>query len=237
MKRNGDDDMGKKKGNNLTFKKVLTMYALIPLIVVSVSVGLAVIIIANTQIKKQIYNSMIASISQIGASFDYSTERNIEIMKAYAQAPAIQNYLKNQDDAELAAVAEQYTLDFFATLEGFEGIYLANWDSKVLTHPAPPVVGKVMREGEKLEELRNAMLDADEVYNVGIISSPASGELIMSLYLPIFDEDKPIGYIGAGTFVNAMADKISDVSQLQLSSAYVYFVSPTEKTIKVITKI
>ena len=155
--------MGKKKGNNLTFKKVLTMYALIPLIVVSVSIGLAVIIIANTQIKKQIYNSMIASISQIGASFDYSTERNIEIMKAYAQAPAIQNYLKNQDDAELAAVAEQYTLDFFATLEGFEGIYLANWDSKVLTHPAPPVVGKVMREGEKLEELRNAMLDADEV--------------------------------------------------------------------------
>lgn len=227
MKRNGDDDMGKKKGNNLTFKKVLTMYALLPLIVVSVSIGLAVIIIANTQIKKQIYNSMIASISQIGASFDYSTERNIEIMKAYAQAPAIQNYLKNQDDAELAAVAEQYTLDFFATLEGFEGIYLANWDSKVLTHPAPPVVGKVMREGEKLEELRNAMLDADEVYNVGIISSPASGELIMSLYLPIFDEDKPIGYIGAGTFVNAMADKISDVSQLQLSSAYVYFVSPT----------
>ena len=88
MKRNGDDDMEKKKGNNLTFKKVLTMYALIPLIVVSVSIGLAVIIIANTQIKKQIYNSMIASISQIGASFDYSTERNIEIMQSLPQWPS-----------------------------------------------------------------------------------------------------------------------------------------------------
>ena len=78
----------------MTFKKVLTMYALIPLIVVSVSVGLAVIIIANTQIKKQIYNSMIASISQIGASFDYSTERNIEIMKAYIDYVVVFAYFR-----------------------------------------------------------------------------------------------------------------------------------------------
>lgn len=215
-----------QKKSMLSFYKVLNMYALIPLITVAVAMGISAIVISNQQLKMHINNSMISTVKQIGTAFDYSTQITKTTMAEYASAPVIQEYLKNQSDAGLAEKAEQYTLDFFGNLEGWEGIYLANWDSKVLTHPAPPVIGKVMREGERLEELRNAMLNADGVYNVGIINSPASGELIMSLYMPIYDGDTPIGYVGAGTFVNDVATKFADVSALGLSTAYTYFVSP-----------
>ena len=215
-----------QKKSMLSFYKVLNMYALIPLITVAVALGISAIVISNQQLKMHINNSMISTVKQIGTAFDYSTQITKTTMAEYASAPVIQEYLKNQSDAGLAEKAEQYTLDFFGNLEGWEGIYLANWDSKVLTHPAPPVIGKVMREGERLEELRNAMLNADGVYNVGIINSPASGELIISLYMPIYDGDTPIGYVGAGTFVNDVATKFADVSALGLSTAYTYFVSP-----------
>ena len=222
---NNKKTKGQKK-SKLSFYKVLNMYALIPLITVAVAMGISAIVISNQQLKKHINNSMISTVKQIGTAFDYSTQITKTTMAEYASAPVIQEYLKNQSDAGLAEKAEQYTLDFFGNLEGWEGIYLANWDSKVLTHPAPPVIGKVMREGERLEELRNAMLNADGVYNVGIINSPASGELIMSLYMPIYDGDTPIGYVGAGTFVNDVATKFADISALGLSTAYTYFVSP-----------
>ena len=212
-----------QKKSMLSFYKVLNMYALIPLITVAVAMGISAIVISNQQLKMHINNSMISTVKQIGTAFDYSTQITKTTMAEYASAPVIQEYLKNQSDAGLAEKAEQYTLDFFGNLEGWEGIYLANWDSKVLTHPAPPVIGKVMREGERLEELRNAMLNADGVYNVGMINSPASGELIMSLYMPIYDGDTPIGYVGAGTFVNDVATKFADVSALGLSTAYTYF--------------
>lgn len=222
---NNKKTKGQKK-SKLSFYKVLNMYALIPLITVAVAMGISAIVISNQQLKMHINNSMISAVKQIGTAFDYSTQITKTTMAEYASAPVIQEYLKNQSDAGLAEKAEQYTLDFFGNLEGWEGIYLANWDSKVLTHPAPPVIGKVMREGERLEELRNAMLNADGVYNVGIINSPASGELIMSLYMPIYDGDTPIGYVGAGTFVNDVATKFADISALGLSTAYTYFVSP-----------
>lgn len=222
---NNKKTKGQKK-SKLSFYKVLNMYALIPLITVAVALGISAIVISNQQLKMHINNSMISAVKQIGTAFDYSTQITKTTMAEYASAPVIQEYLKNQGDTGLAEKAEQYTLDFFGNLEGWEGIYLANWDSKVLTHPAAPVIGKVMREGERLEELRNAMLNADGVYNVGIINSPASGELIMSLYMPIYDGDTPIGYVGAGTFVNDVATKFADISALGLSTAYTYFVSP-----------
>ena len=61
----------KSKGKTISFRTVLNMYALIPLIIASCSLGFAVILIANTQIKNQIYKTMISDINQIGTVYDY----------------------------------------------------------------------------------------------------------------------------------------------------------------------
>lgn len=214
----------KRKENVLDFKKVLYLYSLLPLIVISIAIGVSVIAIANTQMKRQIYNSMISTVNQIGNAFDYSTEKNGLEMEAFAQAPIVKEYLRNPDNAELGKKAQQYTLDYFATLDGFEAIYIATWDSYVLTHSVESVIGITTREGDSLKSLQQAMLASDGIYNTGIITSPASGNLVMSLYTPVMDGNEPIGFIGAATYVNEVADRLSDVSKLGLESGYVYFV-------------
>ena len=214
----------KKSGFKFNFHKMLLMFALIPLIVSVAVLSTVIIGISSADLRETAHNSMVAVVEDTGIAFDYSTELAKTTMKTYATSPVIMDYLKNPGDAALAEKAEQYTIDFFGKLEGWEGIYLADWNSKVLTHPAPPVVGRVMREGDALKSLQDAMLASDGVYNVGIITSPASGELIMSMYMPVFDGSTPIGYVGAGTFVNYTAAKFSDVSALGHSSAYIYFV-------------
>lgn len=204
---------------------MLVVYALVPLLTTVTVISALVSVISRIDTKKMIEQSVVSVTSNIGYSIDYFDKMCNNSVKTFATAPIVKEYLLNPDNAELAEKAEQYTVDYFGALEGWEGIYIADWNSKVLTHPATPVIGKVMREGERLEQLRNDMLGADGVLDYGIITSPASGQLIISMYYAVFDDNKnPIGYVGAGAFLQPICDSISDVSKLGLPSAYLYIV-------------
>lgn len=206
----------------------LIMFAVVPMLLSAIILSIVSISESRSELKKSTHSSMLSIIESIGTAFDNTTDNGETTLVNFTTSPIVVECLKNPDDPELTAKAQAFTTDFFNSLEGWEGIYIADWNSKVITHPAPPVVGKVMREGDRLKELQDAMLASDGVYNVGIITSPASGQLIMSMYAPVFDEaGSPIGYVGAGTFVNSNAVKFADVSSLGLSSAYVYFVDST----------
>lgn len=218
-----NDNNNKKKILNM--RRTLSVFAFLPMVLSAIIIGTALVIVSTKEIERMNSNSMVSVVKEIGASFDYSTEANERSLRSFIQAPIVKDYLKNPESSELAKKAQEYTKSYFGALEGWEGLYLADWNSKVLTHPSEAVIGKTMREGSRLAELQNAMLQSDGVYNVGIITSPASGKLIMSMYAPVYDDNgKPIGYVGAGTFVDAVAAKLSDVSSLELETAYLYFV-------------
>jgi len=214
-----------KGGSKLNIYLTLVLFALIPMvtaIVVSLIINLST---ASKEIKQITNNSMLSLIKSVGNGMDDNFSNAEETVKAFASSPEVIDVLKNQDDADAVAKAQQLTTDFFGQLEGWEGIYIANWNSTVITHPAPPVVGKTMREGDALKSLQDSMTSAENgIFNVGIITSPASGELIESLYCPVYDGDTPIGYVGAGMYVKNVAERYTDVSSLQLDSAYTYVV-------------
>ncbi len=220
-----------KGGSGLNMRGTLIMFALIPLVVTSITIGIMSIKESTTELKDYTHDSLVQVIEGVGNSFDTITHRNMEFLKAYTTAPIIKEALHNPDDPDIQAAVIQYTNDYFAELNGWEGIYLAQWDSYVLAHPAPPVIGKPLREGDPLKQLQSAIKACNgDVYNTGIMVSPASGQLIMSMYYPIYETEEergkgePIGYAGCGTYVSTVAEGISDVSGLDLSSAYVYFV-------------
>ena len=213
-----------KGGSKLNMYLTLVLFALIPMvtaIVVSLVINLSQ---AGKEIKQITNNSMLTDIDTIGTAIDEFFATGEEEVRAFATAPIVKECLLNPDDEAIQAAAQQFTVDYFGQLEGWEGIYIADWGSTVKTHPAPPVVGKTMREGDALKSLQNSMLSSKGIYNVGIITSPASGQLIISMYCPVFNDGEPIGYVGAGTFVQNAAEKYADVSDLGLSSAYVYIV-------------
>lgn len=214
-----------KKGLKFDFNKLLLMFAVIPILSAVIILSSMLVGTSTKEVKMVSNNSMKALITDTGVGIDNYFAIGEETLQSFITAPIVKEFLKNPSNANLAEEAQAYTVDFFNSLDGWEGIYIADWNSQVLTHPAPPVIGRVMREGDRLKELQDAMLAAKkDVYNVGIITSPASGELIVSMYLAIYDGDKPIGYVGAGTFVNKTTSMYSDVSGLGLDSAYIYVV-------------
>ncbi|MCR4778068.1 MAG: methyl-accepting chemotaxis protein [Lachnospiraceae bacterium] len=202
------------------------LFTLIPMILLSVILSIAIVSLSSKKLDSSTKNSLLSVVDEIGLSFDYIFDVSETSLKDFGAAPIVKEYLKNPNDPALAAKAQAYTLQCFGNLDGWEGLYIADWNTKVLTHPTEAVIGKVLREGDSLKGLQDSILSAGEgVYNVGIITSPASGKLVTSMYYAIKDDDgTPIGYVGGGFFVNNVTGNFNDVSALGLKSAYVYFV-------------
>ncbi|MBP5151456.1 MAG: hypothetical protein ILP13_00925 [Lachnospiraceae bacterium] len=214
----------KTKKGGISMRFTLIMFALLPMLLATVVISVMIINKSTAEMNTTTNNALVTIIEGTGTSFDFATTKAKETLRAFSTAPVILNALLDPNDPEKIEAANKYTNDFFAGLEGWEGLYLADWNTKVLTHQVPAIVGRVLREGDSLTSLRSSILNANGVYNTGIITSPASGMLTQSFYYPIMYNGQPIGFVGGGTFVNDIASQISDVSGLGLSTAYIYFV-------------
>ena len=212
------------KSRTISFYMILLLLVLVTTITVSISLSIVMYNMTSREIRDSMNNSMVSYITEMGIAYDNTTETAKTIMGTFASNPDVISYLKNQDDTELGEKVQEYTKNYFGQLDGWEGIYLASWESKVLSHPTDSVVGRVMREGDRLKQLQDSMLSSDGVYNVGIINSPASGQLIMSMYMPVMDGNVPLGYVGAGTYVHDNIRPLDNADNIGLESAYTYVV-------------
>lgn len=129
-----------------------------------------------------------------------------DMLSTYGDSDLVREFLKNPDDDALQTEAQAYTARYFSRLENWEGLYISEWDTHIIAHSNPGAVGMVTREGEPLQQLQNEMLSRNGLYNAGIIVSPASGRLIISMYCPVFDTDGStiLGHVGGGPFAEEL---------------------------------
>ena len=119
---------------------------------------------------------------------------------SYSKGIEIVNLLENPTDSEIQKKAQKYTEDYYKELSGWEGIYAGEPNTHVIVHNNPKIVGMTTRKGEALKQLQDAMKESDRLYNAGIIVSPASKKLTLSMYCPVYKGDEMIGYVGGGPF-------------------------------------
>lgn len=133
-------------------------------------------------------------------------EHQEDLLIAYSNSPEVIEFLLSPQDETKRTNAQDYTEKYYAELENWEGLYIGEWDTHVIAHSNPEIVGMTTREGEPLRQLQDEMTSRNGLYNAGIIVSPASGKLILSLYCPVFDYDGKtiIGYVGGGPFAEEL---------------------------------
>lgn len=151
-------------------------------------------------------------------------------LTAYSRAGEVMELLKNPTNQQTVAKAQKYTETFSADIENLEGLYVSNWNTTVLAHTNPQVVGITTREGDALEALQNSLIQADGVYNIGFIFSPASGKQIISMYRACYNElGTPIGLVGGGVYINGLKDILDKLPTGDLANANYYLVNTNTK--------
>jgi diguanylate cyclase (GGDEF)-like protein len=141
-------------------------------------------------------------------------ENSEKILQYYSKADQIINLLKDPQNSGLQAKAQAYTENYSKDINNLEGIYVSEWNTHVLAHTNPEVVGMITRKDpDPLKQLQDAMLAAgNEVYDTGIIISPASGKQIVSMYKAVYDESgQPIGLVGLGIFTDQLVNTLNEL--------------------------
>ncbi len=151
-----------------------------------------------------------------------------EYLKAFALSGEVRQLLADPDNADLLQKAQQYTIDFSNVKGIFEGLYIADTNTYVLTHTSSGAVGITTREGESLETFQNTILASQELTNLGIMQSPGTGNMVISMYYPIYEGKTCLGFVGAGVYADRLMDALLDLELKNLpESKYVFMNAQT----------
>lgn len=175
-----------------------------------------VYVFVEYSISEHVKSSAVGSMETISKERSQIIENYIEetenYLTAYSRAGEIAKLLKKPENPKVISAAQAYTETFSADRAYLEGIYVSEWNTHVLAHTNPKVVGITTREGESLQSLQSALLAADGVYNAGIVLSPASGAQVISIYRACYDEEKnPIGIVGGGIYTEGLVEILNSL--------------------------
>ncbi|MDD3413843.1 MAG: methyl-accepting chemotaxis protein [Lachnospiraceae bacterium] len=197
-------------------RKLSTSITFFISIVALVCIGILYLVSNNnmsTAMSESAEKNMVTSLETKTQIIDEYIANAEHILAAFSMSGELREYVKDKDNQELKNVAQDYNTSFYSVVGNWEGLYLDTWDSEVITHSNPEVVGMVMREGDKLKSLQDGMLASDGVMTSSIIASPASGELVISMYAPMYEGKTPIGFAG-GALKAAGMKELLDASSL-----------------------
>ena len=123
----------------------------------------------RTSMQESAMDNMTTSLAAKSEIVEQYVDQAEKLLISFSKAPVVAEFLKNPGNAELQKKAQDYTESYFAGLEGWEGIYISEWNTHVIAHSNTSAVGMVMREGESLEKLQNSIKAAGDVYNTGML--------------------------------------------------------------------
>ncbi len=193
----------------LTNRKLATRISIITSVITFVGMILLWIIVSGTvasMVKSNITNQMIDAVESRASIINDYVASAEEYMMAFALGSEVRELLENPQDPDLLQIGQKYTEEFAAVKGIFEGLYISTPETYVLTHTSENAIGITTRTGESLEEFRNTILAQPQLTNLGIMKSPGTGSMILSMYYPLFDNQKCIGYVGAGVYASRLMD-------------------------------
>lgn len=166
----------------------------------------------TSMVQNNITNQMIDAVESRASIINDYVASAEEYMKAFALGSEVRDLLSNPHDRDLLTKAQKYTEDFAAVKGIFEGLYIATPQTYVMTHTSHNAIGIITRTGESLKEFQNTILAQPELTNLGIMKSPGTGSMILSMYYPLFDGQECIGYVGAGVYASRLMDVLLDLN-------------------------
>ena len=162
----------------------------------------------SSMVQNNATNQMIDAVESRAAIINSYVTSAEEYMAAFALGCEVRELLMNPEDPVLLEKAQQYTEDFAAVKGIFEGLYIATPSTYVLTHTSQDAIGITTRSGDSLQSFQETILAQPKLTNLGIMQSPGTGSMILSMYFPLFDGQTCIGYVGAGVFATHLTDAL-----------------------------
>lgn len=209
---------------------------ILSVIIFTVTVSIAVLCILSIKsskkmIKENVDNNMNTYLNATVSVINNFVETSENELLLFGKAPIVRQFLTDSSDPsdDLTAKLQSYTLDYYGSLKNWEGLYVAIPSTVIKAYNVPPMIGKPTRtDPAKIQELHDMMAKAESgVYDAGIIVSPGTGKLCLSMYSPIYDDNDGslLGYVGGGVFNTELESKLRDIEVSGIENSNFYMIN------------
>lgn len=214
-------------------RKLVTRISILTTIITLLGLLILWIIISNnieSIVRKSITNEMTNAVQSRASIIDDYVTSAEEYLAAFSLSEEVKDVLTSPNDPELLKKAQIYT-EKFANIKGiFEGLYIATPDTYVLTHTSPSAIGITTRQGDSLNTFRDTILSHNGITNLGIMVSPGTGNMVVSMYYPIFEGEKCIGYVGGAVYAKRLMDSLLELELKSLPNSEYVFIDVATST-------
>ena len=171
-----------------------------------------------------ITNQMTDAVKSRAAIIDDYVKASEDYLIAFAQAQEVRDLLLDPTSEQKQKTAQEYTVSFANTKGNFEGLYIATYETEVLAHTVSSAIGTFNRaEGEGRTGFQNTTLAKRELTNGGILRSPSTGQMVIAMYYPVYENDNCLGFVGAAVVAGNLMDSLLSLSVEGLEdSEYVF---------------
>ncbi len=204
-----EDNMRKlKSSTNMKKKGMATKISMV--VTLAIASGLVILwLVTNFSLNATMNKNIISRMKEATEARSKIIEQYIRssenFISSYSKGSELKAVLNAPGDPAAFEAAQAYTERQAKLYDNIENIYLANYGSTVIASMVKNPIGVTLREGDNLKILQDAVFASDAIYNTGVITSPSTGKLVISMYYPIYnDEKKPLGYVGGAIYAEQL---------------------------------
>lgn len=207
----------RKIKSSASIKKIKLTTKISMIVSLVLALGLVALwIVTNINLNATMNKNIISRMKEATESRSKIIEQYIKssenFISSYSNGSELKAALNAPGDKAAFEAAQSYTERQAKLYDNIENIYLADYGSTVIASMVKASIGVTLREGEKLKSLQEAVFASEAVYNTGVMTSPSTGKLVISMYYPIFDDaKKPLGYVGGAIYaqqLNSILDSL-----------------------------
>lgn len=220
------------KGHLIMRKMKMKMAILLTVIVVALAGIMILFSLANNNLssllKDDSMNNMETYLTAQTQIINDFIENSAQKLELFSESKEVTAMIADPDGEATLADTQDYLSRYYGVLGNWEGLYISSWDSTVLCHSNPGTRGMVLRTGDNLKALQDPMVKqgAGNAYVTGIMKSPASGNMVLSMYEAIYDEaGNPIGFTGAATMASTLTEEFGNLSLAAFPNAKCYMIN------------
>ena len=138
-------------------------------------------------------------------------------LSGLSESGQVKRILEEPDNEMNYEAAQTYIDDYAASFDYLEGLYVNDYNTLQLVHSNHDAVGEYgVTDESALETVQGVienMWSTGEGYFRGIKYSPASGNMVVVYYYPVFNDDgEGIGYVGCGINIDGLLEVINSLS-------------------------
>ena len=174
---------------------------------------LTLFLLINFNLSKILEKKAIKDMSIIAKERAYIIETYINkccnFLDEYREHPAVKEALQNKNNPSTIKRINELTHDFASSHENLEGLYVAEWDTFVISHTNPASRNQTFRSKENAKILEETIKRNNASFCTGIVLAPVTKTMVIPVYAPVYDENNnAIGFVGAAFYTTYLAKKL-----------------------------